>query len=576
MKANTKKELLNVLGIILCITLGVNILYFPITKWDTERALRIGQKTTETVHGKRGNIIDSNGAILAYEDSTYTVYLDCLAYLDATHDLSAWHWYVSELAESLAGMFPQRDTAGWYQYVSDGYESRERCLPIAQKLSKEDAETVRQFPLFRSSPSYGGGHIEVRYLRKNPYGQIGLNTIGTIYADTIKTGLEKGFDTILSGSDGTEIVRTGEYEGQVIQDVDCIVKAQNGMDIHTTLAVRLQTVSDSLLRCVMESNNHIESGCFLLMDVRTGALRAMVNLSRTEKGIEEVRNDAIRRCVEPGSLAQVMTYAALLSDGKIRSLRDMISTNHGVLLNNHISDAHIIDYERRNNADSIAVRDGFALSSIYVPAFLVQKHYNNSPELFIEKLQTYCPVFDFDLPGLASNRIIMPNSVAWTDKSLSYLAYGYGLLMTPISLLSFYNCLANNGIMMKPYLVENATDEHGECINYGPVVMGQVMPKDVALELLRGLNYVTENGLTKRIKNWVPGVIGKTGTTRIDTSKIDENQYASTFVGFIPANGSDEPEYSVMCVTFSKVTNKPFYGNDVPACVVRDFVNEIM
>ena len=577
MKATKTKTLLVVIGIVLGTTLGTNILYPFITKLEKDRALSIGENETRTVHAKRGKIIDRDGVVIAYEDSTsYSIKLDCTAFLSATQDTSAWRFYAGELAESLAGMFPQRDTIEWYQYLLEGNMREEKYLPIADGLSKEDADRVREFPLFCYRPNYGGGRIEIKYHRNHPFDQLALSTIGTIYADTIMTGLERSFDSILDGEDGTEVIRTGNYYGQLISQVDCIEKVRHGMDIHTTLSVKLQSTADSLLRIAIDDNEDIDSGCFLLMDTKTGALRAMVNLSKTDdQGGAEVRNEAIGRSFQPGSLAQAMTYAALMTDGKILSLNDKIPTNHG-MINNLIRDAHIVDYERRANSDSLTVRDGFAISSNYVPAFLIQKYYNKSPELFIEHLQTYCPGLDFDLNGLASNQIITPDSIAWTNKSLSCLSYGYGMQLTPISLLTFYNSLANKGQMMKPYLVEKATDDQGSCINYGPVVLGQVMTKDVAFELLRGLKYATETGLASRIKDWTPDIIGKTGTARINLGKMDENQYVSTFVGFIPANGLAEPEYSVMCVLFTKSINKPFYGNTVPACVVRDFVNKIM
>lgn len=573
MKATKTKTLLVVIGIVLGTTLGTNILYPFITKLEKDRALSIGENETRTVHAKRGKIIDLDGVVIAYEDSTsYSIMLDCTAYLSATQDTSAWRFYAGELAESLAVMFPQRDTIGWFHYLLEGNLREDKYLPIADGLSKEDADRVREFPLFCYRPNYGGGRIEIKYHRNHPFDQLALSTIGTIYADTIKTGLEKSFDSILDGKDGTEVVRTGNYYGQLISQVDCIEEVRHGMDIHTTLSVlKLQATADSLLRIAIDDNADIDSGCFLLMDTKTGALRAMVNLSKTDEGVSEVRNEAIGRSFQPGSLAQAMTYAALMTDGHIHSLGDMIPTNHGT-----IRDAHIVDYERRTNSDSIAVRDGFAISSNYVPAYLANKYYSHSPELFIEYLHTYCPELDFDLYGVANNKVIRPNSIAWTDKSLSYLSYGYEMSLTSISILAFYNCIGNSGLLMKPYLIEKATDDQGQCVNYGPVVLGQVMSNDVAFELLKGLKYVTDNGLAKHIKDWEPGVIGKTGTNPIKIGRDEKKQYVSAFVGFISANGSDEPEYSVMCVVFSKVADKPFYGNAVPACVVRDFANVIM
>lgn len=584
MKENTNTTII-VLSIVIGIPLLVLVLYTLFTNCEIERELKDKKPLTYKLKAERGRILDCDGNVLAFTDTIYDMHFDCMAYLSYKRDTLSWLSNIDELAPGLAEVLPKRDPAGWFNHINEGRINGNRYLTIASGLSEEQVQKIKTLPMFNLPPYQGGGIIEPRYRRNYPFGSFARRTIGYYKNDTLRFGMEQHFDYLLYGRDGSKVVRYGRYEGRDIHKVDKYVSPQNGYDIVTTLSMDLSSKADSVLRKALLKEKDIESGCLVLMDVKTGAIRAMTNLTKTEDGVFELSNLAIGRVYEPASLSHAMTYAALLSDGYIDSMSsDSIQTNHG-----HIPgffgispDDRIIDYERIHSTNSIAIRDGFAQTSRYVAGSLVNKHYGEKPQKFLEHLIKYCPELDFDLDGLSHNFFTTPCSPAWEERSLPVLSYGYGFSLTPLSILTFYNSIANKGKMMKPYLLEQAIDsQDGRIKKYGPVVLGQIMPPAVADTLSSCLYYVAKNS-----PNWLSrysdnGVTGKTGSAYMalpNNSKNGNNaywdtdgrrQYAATYVGYFP---SDAPEYSIICVVFSKLMKGTFYALTVPTHVVMDFV----
>ena len=446
MKEKTKTMLI-VLGIVLGIPVLVLAFYVLITNWDIEREFKDKKPHTYTLRAERGRILDYDGKVLAFTDTLYDIHFDCMAYLSHGRDTSRWLLEIDELAPGLAEMLPQRDSAGWFNYINDGRIEGKRYLSIASGLSEDQVQKIKTLPMFNLPTYQGGGIIEPRYRRNYPFGTLARRTIGYYKNDTLRYGMEGHFDYLLYGRDGSKVVRYGRYEGRDIQKVDRCISPQNGYDLVTTLSMDLSSKADSILRGALLKEKDIESGCLVLMDVKTGAIRAMTNLTKTEDGAFELSNLAIGRVYEPASLSHAMTYAALLSDGYIHSMADSIPTNHGHIpgLFGISPDYYIIDYERIHSTNSIAIRDGFAQVSRYAAGSLANKYYGEKPQKFLEHLIRYCPELDFDLDGLSHNYFTTPNSPAWDERSLPVLSYGYDFSLTPLSILTFYNSIANKG-----------------------------------------------------------------------------------------------------------------------------------
>lgn len=584
MKSNTKTLLIAV-GIVAGTVIGIHLIYSLLTYWGKERALNHGEERTYKLRPERGRIIDAAGNVVAETDTVYDIHLDPQVWMDSCRGVDEWESEIKRLSPYLAEMFPERDSKGWLDYLEEGRESGHRYIPIAKGLSKERMLAVQSLPIFELPPYRGGRIIEPHFVRHYPFGALGNLSVGRMNGDSIRTGLESRYDLILSGHPGHETVRYGRYEGQDIRKVKEYLSAQNGMDIQTTLSMKVTSLADSALRAAIRNNDDIEAGCFVLMGVKTGAIRVMTNLTKTDKGIFELHNYAIGRAFEPGSLAQSMTYAAMLTDGYIQTLSDTIPTNHGVIRGFN-QDVNIADYERAHSTDIIAIQDGFALSSRYVPAYLVRRFYYHKPEMFIEHLHTYCPDIDFELDGLMGNHIPMPDCPDWNDMTLPVLSYGYNISLTPLSILSFYNSVANKGKMVRPYLLNKIVRDDGTIpFTNAPVQISQVMPENVAKNITDALMYVTKEGPGKVDKYWNKKIVGKSGISLLPIAegiedgidvyhdKEGRRKYAVTFVGFFP---QEAPEYSVICVLFSKKTKQNFYAGSLPADLVKDIVNKLV
>lgn len=584
MRTQTKTFLVAI-SIVIGTALGVHLVYAMLTYCAKERAYKIGEEYTHELRPERGRIIDITGKVMAKTDTVYDAHFDPMAWGESHRDTTEWESKIRDLASCLAYSFPERDAIGWFRFIEEGHDLGRRYLSIAKGLSKEQVETIKTFPMFNLPQHRGGLIIEPRFVRNYTSGSLARRTIGYMKGDSLKIGLEKSYDQFLSGHPGHETIRYGRYEGEYIRKVKEFVQAKNGMDIYTTLSKDITSLADSVLRATIRNHDDIEAGCFVLMNVKTGAIHVMTNLTKTEDGIFELYNYAVGRTYEPGSLAQSMTYAAVLSDGYIHTLQDSIPTNHGII-GGFNQDVHILDYEREHSAKRIAIQDGFALSSRYVTAYLVQHFYRQKSEKFIEHLLTYCPEIDFDLYGKKINQIPTPMGQDWTNNTLPILSYGYGMSISPLSILTFYSSIANKGRLMKPYLVEKILKDDGQVIaTLGPSIIGQVMPEHVADSLSEALKYVTKEGLGKVVKNWNQSIIGKSGTTQLPIANGNEGgidiyhdkegrrKYAATYVGYFP---QEAPEYSVICVLYSEKTQNSFYAGYLPANIVRDFVNHLV
>ncbi len=362
------------------------------------------------------------------------------------------------------------------------------------------------------------------------------------------------------------------------------VRATDGKDIRTTLDIDFQDLADRALREQIEADDEIEGGCIVLMEVATGAIRAMVNLLRDEKSstLEEISNLAIGRVGEPGSIFKTVTMTAALSDGLIKSLDETIPTNHGIVRNARglRQDVHILDWEREHHTKEISYLDGFKISSNYVLATIAVDGYASKPQNYMDKLYLYKlgEAFEFDLDGLRTP--VLPKvGKNWSNTTLGSVAYGYSTGLTPLHILTFYNAIANKGRMMKPYLVEDIEENGIVTEKRGPGVLNAaVCSKAVADTITRALKAVTEEGTAQRLKGAKCSVAGKTGTsfgTYANGQYQDaqgRRKYQGTFVGFFPA---EAPQYSVICMVYSKPTSRQFQGGGIPARVIRTVIDKL-
>ena len=542
--------------------------------------------TARTIIPKRGNIYDCHGRLLAISSPEYQFYMDCTVLKDefAKQDNGAeleaqWLDEARELAKGFAAEFGDRSASEYYRLIRNGRASGRKYVKIGHEVDLNAYNRIMQLPLARDGRYRGGVIAERSDIRHYPYGTLARRTIGFVRDNDSQVtnthiGLEGKFDYILHGKEGREYLRSTDL-GTVSNTDSSLVRAEDGKDLYTTLDIDYQQIADAALREQIEGEEDLEGACLVLMETKTGAIRAMVNLVRGQEGeFGEYQNLAISRKAEPGSVFKTVTLMSVLEDGFVKSLEETLPATNGHVEGTSINDSHIRDFARQHDTDEISILDGFKISSNYVFATLAVKYYgrtktSDGTERFLSNLYNYKlgEAFDFDLDGLQTPTIPSPETRYWTNTDLGSIAYGYSTEETHLHILTFYNAIANKGRMMKPYLVN------------GPSILNSaVCSRAVADTITRALKAVTEDGTARRLRGAKCSVAGKTGTsfgTFPNGKYVDENgkrKYQGTFVGFFPA---EDPQYSVICMVYSNPTGKSFQGGGIPARAVRTMIDKI-
>ena len=562
----------------------------------------------------RGAIMDMNGRLLALSIPMYNINMDCAVLKDEyrrghtareTDSLERiWRQKARLLCNELPKVLAKdgRTAQYYYDLIMRNRESESlpgrRNVPITRNIDHETYLRLCELPLFNEG-RYKSGMIRTEVeTRQYPYGTLAGRVIGDVRINTENPeesrflGIEGQYDYILHGTEGSQWMKRTD-RGSIVDPDSTEVKVEHGKDIRTTLDIDIQDIADRALRTNIGDDEEIAGGCVVVMDVKTGAVRAMVNLQRNRKGeLGENFNMAIGRPGEPGSIFKAVTLAILLEDGKV-TLDKEIPTNRGCIdeMPEIAQDKYITNWENRYKTSVISVQDGFKISSNYVFRRLVLDYYKEKPEKFIDKLYEYKlnDAYEFDLTekGGTPSSLPDPESKAWSRSSLPSAAIGYSVMETPLNIVTFYNAIANNGKMMKPYLIESHEKNGRTVKKFGPEILnGSVFSKATADSLTKALTMVTLEGTgATKLKNAKCTVAGKTGTARmvlepgeLKGSKdpyhdIDgKTKYQASFVGFFPA---EDPQYTAIVTVYTNPTSKSVYGGVIPAMTFREIVDHI-
>ncbi len=565
------------IGILLTMCLGFGIL---IGKYICCRPPRTaGIVTTESIPAERGEIFDCNGKIIAANKTLYDIHIDCCT----VSDPKEWEGKSRLLAQELARILPEKTAPQWWEYLQNGRRKNKRYLPLAKNIDSTMLDTLCKLPLLNQSQFYGGRIITRKSGRDYPFGNLARRSIGVQLAfdQGNMIGLEGRYDEELRGQQGSRtvkhVLRRGKPKKREISREEKI----DGWDIHCTIDMGLQAIADSSLRAAVTEDEDIAGGCFIMMETVSGEIKTMVNISRSLKGIVgEYFNYSIGYSYEPGEVAQTMALAAALSDGIVKSLDEKIPTNNGRMCDTiDFTDQYIRAYERNHQTDSISILDGFTTSSKYVAGNIALR-YSESADYYYEWIRSFSiSSRDFDLYGLRELDLV--NSPRRDDGTLLAMGSGYEFTTAPLQILTFYNAIANEGRMMRPMIVKEMKSDVYGTKTFSPTQIGdRVIRQEIADSLIKALTLCVENGTGKALRGLPKKMAGKTGTSRqmIDSElrggsedpyqdNKDRKQYAATFVGLYPA---EAPEYTAMCVLFTKPTDKKVYGGGKPAEIVRD------
>ena len=566
------------------------------------------KKDKNEIDPQRGSIIDYKGKLLAMSTPMYNVHMDCYVLKEEYASMKdkekgakkeqEWISKAQQLADKLPEVLKEdgRNAAYYRDLILTGRRNKRRYVAIAKDIDHSTLLELKKLPLFCEGRNQSGMIIEEEETRQYPYDGLARRVIGYVRnnSDTnaLHIGIEGEYNHHLRGKKGVEWMKVTDGKG-MIQNMDSsFVAVENGLDIRTTLDINIQDIADRSLRANMAQEEDIVGGCVVVLDVETGAIRAMVNLQKDKRGeFREVFNMAAGRPAEPGSVFKAVTMTTLLEDGLIK-LEDKLPTNHGVMsdMPKVNRDEYITSYEKNNGVNQISIIDGFKISSNYVFRRLVKDNYGEKPEKFINRLHEYNfgEAYEFELEesGSARPRIPDPKSAGWTIYDLVSVAIGYSVRVTPLQVATFYNAIANNGKMMKPYVVESIEDEGRVVRNFKPQILnGSICSKATADTLTRALKMVTLEGTASRLKNAKCTVAGKTGTSRMHLTNEERagsrdpysdingrKKHQATFVGFFPA---DQPKYTAIVVVYTGLMSNNVYGGKIPAMTFKDIVDGI-
>lgn len=552
--------------------------------------------TKSVIEPDRGAIIGSDGKLLAMSTPMYQLYMDCTVLKSVFHGksnpdslerdwLSKAKAFSDGLAKEVGG-----SAGDYYRMIVTGRKDGNRYMRLTADLDRGALLRLQKLPLMKEGRYKSGIIVNKRDSRQYPYGTLARRTIGYVKDNRNSNGnnhigLEGKYDYALHGKEGEIWLRPTDNRERIQNYDSTYVKPEDGLNVRTTLNITLQDIVDKAMRKQMAANPKINEGCAVIMDVKTGAIRSMVNLTKDPKdsSLNEVYNMAIGFAAEPGSVFKATTLMTVIEDGFVKSLDDVIPMNNGVIPG-YPQDTHI-----RGNGE-ISVLRGFEISSNYVFRYLAVKNYNDNPKRFLDKLYMYKlgQAFDFDLKGLSEPYIPSPDSKQWSATDLGSTAIGYSVRETPLHILTFYNAIANKGKMMKPYLVESIEKKGAVKTKKGPSVLNaSICSKATADTMLRAMRAVTSEGTAKRLKGAKLTVAGKTGTSRQVLSKEEIDKYGmsspyvtkdgsyhnlATFVGFFPA---ENPKYSAIVCMKSDLIRGSLYGGVGPAAVMREVVDAI-
>ena len=520
----------------------------------------------------RGNVFSNNGSILATSVPRYNIYFDPLSVKQELFDSE-----IANLSDSLSRMLKVKSKSQYISSFKKARSERKRYVRIATKVSMGEYKRMSKFPIFKEGKNKGGFIAERNYVRELPYGELAARTIGYVREnENIMVGLEGAYNEYLKGVDGRQLVRLINNNFWMPMQSSENMEPINGDDIYTSINIEIQDVAENALKKCLIENDALQ-GCVVLMDVKSGFIEAMASLSYNEKTseYEEMYNFALSHNVEPGSTFKAITMLTLLENNPNMSVDDKIylgTTDYKTFYNRTIHDSHRVTDEKGYTT----IRNAFEQSSNIAFATLVEEEFKNNQAKFIEhiyKTKINEPL-NLDIKGEGKPYIKNTSDKTWSKLSMPWMSFGYESTLAPIHILTFYNAIANDGVMVKPQFVKEI--RHGNEVKqvFDTIVINESIASlrtiETLQELLRG---VVVNGTAKNLSKLPFSVAGKTGTARISqgASGYNRKNYTASFVGYFPA---EEPKYSCI-VIISNPRGGKYYGSSVSGPVFKEVAEKV-
>jgi len=524
------------------------------------------------IEPNRGNVYSADGSLLATSIPKYDIRIDAIQPKQTVFDE-----HIGALADSLSA-YKGKSTSYYKNTIRKARKNKNRYFLLARNISYSDYIRMRNFPLLNLGAIKGGLIVEQTTRREHPMGEIAARSIGYERIDennyATRVGIDGAFgERYLQGKKGTRLKqKIGNGQWKPIADYDQ-VEPQDGYDLYTTIDVNIQDIAHHSLLGQLEMYE-AEHGCVVVMDVKTGEIRAISNLAKTSKGTYyEKLNYAVGESHEPGSTFKVMAMMAALED-RVIDTSTVIDAQNGrkMFYGRPINDSG------RGHGKISAAR-AMEVSSNIGLATIINDNYSKKPERFLDRLSKWKldQPLGISIIGEGKPDIPRPGASNWSRNALPSMAYGYNLTMTPLQTLAFYNAIANDGELIKPRFIKSVKsfDKDIEVFNK-EVLVNKICSDKTLFEMRDILKNIIIRGTGKRMYSETFSMAGKTGTARTDYANFEEwkkdKKYISSFAGYFPA---DNPKYSCIVVIHKPSTKVGYYGADVSGPVFKRIAQKI-
>ena len=534
----------------------------------------------EPLEAERGTIYSEDGQMLSTSIPTFDIYMDMEA--DGLREKNGKRFKenIDSFSIAMANYFGDKSSTDYKRDLQAAYRKKDRYFPLQKKLSFDDYKSFRDFPLARFGRNKSGVIVEVNSKRLTPFQLLANRTVGLSRdymasngnVKKMNVGLEKSYDSFLTGQRGQRLVRF--IAGGVAVPVEGYkIEPENGKDVVTTLDVNIQDITESaLMKMMLQSES--QYGTAIVMETRTGKLKAIANLGRQKDGSYWEDDNYALRVTEPGSTIKLLTLLSVLEKGSSR-LSDLVEVGSAGQMQ---VGPRIVNDAERAPKPVLTVEECFAHSSNVGMSKLAYKAFANNPREF----KDYIHRFHLDMPsGIDLKDVPKPRMASLDSKhgglmNMITMSFGYAIQLSPLHTLTLYNAIANDGKMVRPYLV-NSIQMDGKAIEqFQPIVLAEKICKpEVVSAAKECMRSVVQIGTGKpAFENMPFAVAGKTGTAHVADGNIKYNDgvYQATFVGYFPA---DQPQYTCIVVIRTKPHAFLHYGGQVAAPVFREIATKL-
>ncbi len=529
------------------------------------------------VEAIRGNIFDANGNLLATSLPYYEVAIDINA---PSITSKIFNDNVDSLSYLLAKEIKLKSKQGYEKLLNVARKTNDRYFVLKRNVSYKELQLIKKLPILRHG-SLGGLVVIQNNKRERPFKNLAARSIGIYRPQAISVGLEGAYDSILKGSSGKQLMQ--KIAGGVWKPVNDnhIIESKNGCDLVTTIDINIQDVAENALLATLSKNN-ASHGCAILMEVKTGEIKAIANLTRDRKdstNYNETLNYAILNATEPGSTFKLPALLAAIDDYNLKLDKKIFVGNGEVTY----YDKTIKDSHTPLNK-TLTIKEVFETSSNVGLSKIITECYANNPQKFISKLESFQlnKKLNICIPGEGVPLIKNPKSNSWSGVTLPQMSYGYEVLLTPLQLLTFYNAIANNGMMVKPRFEKSILYNGTTLKTFSTEVIAErIVSNETIIKAKQLLEGVVEHGTGRGLNITSFKVGGKTGTAQMVKKHYkkgttaygadNDHDYQGSFIGYFPANN---PQYTCLVVVYNP-SRGVYYGGLIAGPVFKEIAEKI-